>query len=242
MEFSESLVIIVVCIVLAIVLFGSFVIAFVIAANKKVIEKQNQLFEAVLQAQESEQQRVGRDLHDGVGPLLTLIKHHAAELQDLELMELTKKAISGVRAASHNLHPPGLGESGLLYALQQLARNWTQSNGLSVDVVCQSSCFNQPTIFDGHLYRIVSELVQNAVKHGKSSVVLIHIFEKGEQIMIQVQDDGVGMSTNQASGLGLKSAKDRMQLLHGKLEINSEKNEGTRVVLTMLKKELKSNG
>ena len=242
MEFSENLVIIVVCIVLTIMLFGGFVLAFVLAANKKVIEKQNQLFEAVLKAQESEQQRVGRDLHDGIGPLLTLIKHHASELKDVELMDLTKKAISGVRAASHNLSPPGLGESGLLYALKQLAINWTQPDGLSVDVVCQSTYFNQPTTFDGHLYRIVSELVQNAVKHGRSSVVLIHIFEKGDYVLIQVQDDGVGMTNPSANGLGLKSAKDRMQLLQGQMEVHSEENEGTRVVLTLQKKEIKSNG
>ncbi len=234
-EFSESLVIIVVCIVLAIVLFGSFVIAFVIASNKKVIEKQNQLFEAVLKAQETEQQRVGRDLHDGVGPLLTLIKHHSEELGDNTLLDLTKKAIQGVRAASHNLSPPGLEERGLNYALNQLVNNWLVGQEITVDFVSQTTCLDSPTKGDVHVYHIVSELVQNAVKHAQSSVILIHAFEEEKLLKIHVQDDGVGMQTHGEDGLGLKSIKDRVHFLKGKMEIVSSPNEGTSVQLSFQK-------
>ena len=194
---------------------------------------------AMFEGQEKERLRIANDLHDGLGGLLTSIKSHfnalhgASEKNQLiaKTNELIDTACGEVRRVSHNMMPRALAMSGLKGALEDLAQDIRQQN-----IHCELETIgleeNMPRAQSAMIYRIIQELTNNVLKHAGAKNLLLQLMLKNNQLRILVEDDGDGFGVEDAfnkKGLGLSSVVSRVEFLHGKIDWDSVKGEGTTV-------------
>ncbi|MBC8506235.1 MAG: HAMP domain-containing protein [Anaerolineales bacterium] len=202
------------------------------------------LLTALVNAQENEQARLARELHDDAGQSLTsllirlktLEKHATSDdLRDsvAELCTTTSETIEKVRGVSHRLRPAALEELGLEVALRTLAEEMLADIGASVDCQFQLEGRRLPFEIETNLYRITQEGLTNVLRHARASIVLIELVALPGQIAVQIKDDGIGFSTKEMNGkenqqrLGLISMQERAEMLGGSLEVTSAPGEGT---------------
>ncbi|MVZ64767.1 sensor histidine kinase [Sphingobacterium sp. DK4209] len=196
---------------------------------------------AMLQGQELERGRLARDLHDGLGGLLSGTKLHLSQLNDRidqnnrETMDKTMGhldlAVDELRRVAHNLMPDLLQKYGLQEALSDYA---TRMSTDTMDVDVQFLHYENKLPIDQQLiiYRIVQELVNNAVKHANPNQILIQVVEEEQAYHITVEDDGKGfdlqtLKSNQSAGL--HNIQSRVEFLKGSVQINSEIYQGTSI-------------
>ncbi len=198
----------------------------------------------MVQTLEQQQQAIGRDLHDGVGQLLTSIRmlseNLARRLQDEQhaLSELAQKVVrfareaaEGVRAIYRGLTPAQLYTEDLTLALEELAYN---TNALP-DIRCRFETDGRVSIADPeaklHLYRIAQEAINNALKHAQASEILLTLRYRDGAIELCVADNGRGMDPAQArpDSLGLKTMYYRARTIGGTLHIQSRPGQGTTI-------------
>jgi signal transduction histidine kinase len=213
-------------------------------------EYQQQLLSAVIAAQELERERIGRDLHDGIGSTLatakllvgrleTLATDEAASLT-LTVKEILGNAVHDVRGLSHSLYPAVLDRFGLAEALQHLADVCSETNTLDVDLHID---YPQPLALQQELalYRICQELIHNAQKHAQGATLLqVRLRQQGPRLSLAVEDDGCGFdaaaldsSGPAAGGAGLRSIEVRVQMLRARLSQRSAPGQGTRTLIEM---------
>ena len=209
-------------------------------ATKRVSIARTNLESEVIKAVEQEKMRIGNDLHDGIGQMLTgilsLTEALESELQGItrkeagRIRELVRDTIQQVRALSHGLSSASVLHRGLVASLRQLARN-TCHAGLK----CEFKCSRAPK-FKGkeawvNLFRIAQESVSNAIKHGRPKCIIILLQRKSDhQGLMLIQDDGKGMKhckTKKSEGVGIPVIQHRINLLGGKLAIKSRAGGGT---------------
>lgn len=210
-------------------------------------EQQQQLAvtQAILEGEERERGRVARDLHDGLGGLLAGVKmdiskmgSHATTLENVQqqlqsLSDQLDGSINELRNVARNMMPEGLIKFGLVAALKdfcegldhQKTRIVFQSYGLNDADMASTS---QITI-----YRIIQELVTNALKHANASDILVDCIQENNSITITVEDNGSGFNPNArlTNGMGLSNVETRVNYLNGKLDIQSSKKTGTTVTI-----------
>lgn len=202
-----------------------------------------QLARSVWRVQEDERRRLARDLHDGIGQHLTALRHRLDQLprDDATTMldqavELCDIAIRETRTLSRLLRPQVLDDFGLSAALGWLARTFSESSRLRVDV----ETAGLPDDLDGELatllFRIAQEALTNAAKHAAADAVVVSANLRGDTVCLLVVDDGCGCDVEQAlartgSGLstGLSSMRERVQLFGGRFTLVSEPGEGMQV-------------
>ncbi|WP_273211122.1 histidine kinase [Runella zeae] len=204
---------------------------------------------ALVQGQENERKRLSKELHDGVGQMLTGLKMMTESLVDiadlkenerqniLSLRDLVGQTIQEVRHISNNLMPPVLHDFGISLALKQLtyasARNTHASLSFSSNV--QDQRFD-PNVEIG-IYRIAQEALHNAIKHAHASQITLSLTLKSQKIVLQVKDNGRGFKISkkknptQAPQHGLHNLQERAHLLDGTLKINSTIGEGTEILV-----------
>ncbi len=198
----------------------------------------------MVQALETQQQAIGRDLHDGVGQLLTSIRMlsenlvHRLQAEQHELAELAQKvmrfaqeASEGVRTIYRGLTPAQLYTEDLTLALEELAYNTNALPGIR----CRFETDGQVSIEDAeiklHLYRIAQEAVNNALKHAHASEIVLTLCRRDDAIELCVADNGCGIdpSRARADSLGLKTMYYRARTIGGTLRIHSQPGEGTTI-------------
>lgn len=205
-------------------------------------EKQNSKISALtslLDGQERERERLARDLHDGLGGLLSATKLQLSdflekknETQNKELKMISDHidfAINKLRKVSHNLMPDILIKYGLETAIKEFA-NRMKNNNLEFHVNFLSFKNTLETEKQLFVYRIIQELVNNAIKHAQPKNIIIQIVEEKNQYQITVEDDGKGFEVNNLefkNSAGFINIKSRIQFLKGTFEIHSQKNLGT---------------
>ncbi len=197
------------------------------------ISERRQLETAVLRISEEERRRIGRDMHDGLGQMLTgigliaknvaqkLVKegHQAAE--DVgEIAKLIREADEQARALSRGLVPVELDRNGLASALRRLCGQAELLFGGR----CRLEITDVVSLEDGtvaiNLYRIAQEAVSNAFKHGRAENVQIRFGLKRGHIVLVVEDDGIGFNkAPRSSGMGVQIMQYRASVLGGRLEI-----------------------
>jgi signal transduction histidine kinase len=214
-------------------------------------EYQQQLLSAVIAAQEHERERIGRDLHDGIGSTLATAKllvgrlesttaaEEAANLTSM-VKEILGNAVHDVRGLSHSLYPAVLDRFGLAEALQHLADVCNETTTLDVEL---SIDYRQPIALAQELalYRICQELMHNAQKHAQGATVLhVRLRQQGASLSLVVEDDGCGFdvaaleSSRPASGgAGLRSIEVRVQMLRARLSQQSSPGQGTSTLIEM---------
>jgi len=213
-------------------------------------EYQQQLLAAVIDAQERERERIGRDLHDGIGSTLATAKllgrlgglaapAEAASLTG-RVKDILGNAVHDVRGLSHSLYPAVLDRFGLAEALQHLADVSTDTGGLPVELEMEYP-YPLPLTQELALYRICQELIHNAQKHAHGATQLdVRLHQAGPRLTLTVADDGIGfdpetlmLSRPASGGVGLRGIEVRVRMLHARFSQQSAPGQGTRTLIEL---------
>ncbi|WP_019539668.1 tetratricopeptide repeat-containing sensor histidine kinase [Proteiniphilum acetatigenes] len=205
----------------------------------KQLEQEKQLVatRSVLEGEMQERSRLARDLHDGLGGILSAAKINMSELKNGALLEfpdveginrimgLLDESLRELRRVAHHLMPESLSRYGLKTALSDFCR--------TVEKI-EFAWFGEEERLEHQLeivvYRIVHELVNNALKYSEATRILVHIVQDRDRISLTVEDNGKGFDISAATtGTGLQNIRTRVAALEGNMDIFSTENEGTEV-------------
>ncbi|MCD0470247.1 sensor histidine kinase [Flavobacterium sp. JAS] len=194
---------------------------------------------ALVEGEEVERKRIARDLHDGLGSMLSGLKIHLKlagnenALSTKEVGVLLDDSIKELRNISQNLMPESLLKLSLEYALRDLCMaNSNVKTNVEFQYLIEES--NLPKNYEIVIYRIIQELLSNALKYAIASQILVSCSQNKETFFITVEDNGIGFNVSEKrSGMGLKNIKNRVEFLNGKLEIESAENKGTSVYIEL---------
>lgn len=205
--------------------------------------------QAVLEAEEAERRRIGSDLHDGVGQLLTAAKLNLSALSEQLQVETTgqqamlqnaldvvDESFREVRSISHNLMPNALIKRGLAQAVRDFLSKISPDDRIKInlEVVGLDRGGRLESTVENVLFRVIQELVQNIVKHAQATEVSLQIIRSEDELTILVEDNGVGFDVaalGPDAGIGLKNIESRMAYLGGRVEFDSRVGRGTTVTL-----------
>ena len=210
-------------------------------AEQKVVqleqEKQLVATQALLDGETAERTRLARDLHDGLGGMLSAIKLNLNDVkkgihldendiirfnQALEMLETSKKEL---RRVAHNMMPEALSRYGLKTSLQDFVRNISKA---------KFHYFGDDTRLDPKLevmvYRTAYELINNALKHAEAKTINIELVQQPDSVSLTVQDDGKGFNPEIIKDVnGLQNIKSRVESFNGTMNIISLPGEGTEI-------------
>ncbi len=222
--------------VILVILVG---LGFVIYKQKQQSQTQQAMIRLITETQEEERKRVASDLHDSVGSLLASLKMKLQNQQngsqnDGDQLEILDKLSDDVRKIAHNIMPATLNKYGLVPAIKEEMQNMVSAKGLEtsfVDFGMEKRLNKQGEI---HIFRVVQETLQNAVKHSGASRVSVEITNDPKNLNIMVEDNGTGFNTKSIShNFGLKSIASRIAILKGQWNIDSAPGRGTLVNITI---------
>ena len=200
---------------------------------------------ASINAEERERTRIGRELHDGVGGLLSVARMNfelAKKANDNERnadfgdgLRLLEEATVELRQAAYNLMPEVLLNQGLASAVQAFCEKMASKSSTAITFQAIGERTNITSAFDLPVYRIIQELVHNIIKHAHAKHALVQLnFQEAGALSITIEDDGIGLPPNafeNSKGLGLKNMKERLTDLGGKLDVQSTPETGTSMYL-----------
>ena len=208
---------------------------FFIAAGTDVTDRKR-LETAVMEVSGREQRRIGQDLHDGLGQLLTgiafmtkvqeqrLADNHAPEAAEAsKIVRLVNEAIHKARELSRGLMP-GLAEpNGLMCSLEQMAHEIEEVFGVACRFYSDHPFLIHDAAVSSHLYHIAQEAVSNAIKHGKAERVEIELRNRYSSGVLVVRDNGSGIApaSGARTGMGLEIMRHRAKMVGGSLAISS---------------------
>lgn len=191
---------------------------------------------------EETQQRIGRELHDDLGQLLTGMAFHSQvlahklreagreECADADrITAMLGQCISKTRSIAHGLSPAELYEGELHGALEKFADHVAGTYGIECDYICDSVCPVEDREIATQMFRIAQEAVNNAVRHGRATWIGLTLSGRAEQPVLEVEDNGSGIPEGVAPGLGLRSMRYRAALVGATLQISARPEGGTRV-------------
>lgn len=208
----------------------------------KEIAQQEELkiTKAILEGEEKERERVGKDLHDGLGGMLAGVKINfsAWASQNLEtenkqnfneILHQLDHSVTELRNISRNLMPESLLKLGLETALKDLCEFYSRKD-LHIDFQPIDINSKLPLAVQINIFRIVQEILANAVKHSEAENILLQCSQSNDVFLITIEDDGKGFSQDSSptKSMGLHNLKTRVDYLKGKMEINSD-HEGTAI-------------
>lgn len=207
------------------------------AMERLQLEEQKKQLENEIRIQENERERIARDLHDEVGALLSTIKlyltfeHKDSQIRDQMQSKSTgliDEAIAKLRAISKNLLPENLRLFGLCKTIERHCQQLDENGILKIQFEHHiRSTLNADT--EMHLFRILQELLNNALKHAPHSTIVIRLYELKDELFLEYSDNGPGfepMNQENGSGLGLSSIRNRTQILKGNLTMRAEPEKG----------------
>ncbi len=219
-------------------------------ADKEVqqLRQERQLIatNSILKGQEEERTRVARDLHDGLGGLLSGIKltlnnvkgnvilPESGALAFSRAMTQLDAAIVEMRRVAHSMMPEALVRFGLPEALQDFCEGISESGQLKVNLQTFGLENRLDSSVEVVLYRIVQELLNNVIKHAHATEAYVQITRDESHLNLTVEDNGKGFDTNLLSinkGAGMSNVETRVAYLNGKLDIQSKPQEGTSVLI-----------
>jgi PAS domain S-box-containing protein len=206
------------------------------------ISERKRLEKSILDISAREQRRIGQDLHDGLGQLLTgvafmskaqeqrLAEREAPEAPDAaKIVSLVNDAIRKTRELSRGLLPVVSDSFGLMSALQRYAGEIQDLFGVSCRFHCEVPVLIHDETKATHLYHIAQEAVNNAIKHGRSQNILMHLYAGQDRGTLIVRDDGIGINPLPPNhgGMGLHIMKYRAGMIGGALELRRDSTNGT---------------
>jgi signal transduction histidine kinase len=213
----------------------------------KIKEKDHRILSLQMyyKGQEEERKRFAKELHDGVAAnifaaCLQLNDFYINRRTDdsinnmLQLMEQTREE---VRNISRNLYSPFFENATIVEVLETLKERFNEKNGVEIQLILAPQNYQWETFHvekQQEIYRIVQELVVNSMNHGKPKTISVHLIVRDNDLSLIVEDDGLGFDlTSAKNGIGLKTVKDRIEILSGTLNIDSRIGEGTAINITI---------
>lgn len=223
---------------------GYFVYTF-IEQHKKIVAWQQERIKAEVEILETERKRIATDLHDEVGPLLSVIKVQMNQLNaenDFEEMLLNKnnkqidEVIQKFRNISYNLLPNTLVRKGVVYATQEFIDK-IDNTQLKINFRSDGVQLNTNTAVN--IFRIIQEIVHNTIKHARATTLDIAILDLNKSIDISTKDNGIGFIYNEKekinNGLGLLSLQSRVEIMNGTIKIETSTGNGVRYLISIPK-------
>jgi PAS domain S-box-containing protein len=213
-----------------------------ITPMKQAQESLRQLSALLLQSQDRERRRIARELHDSTGQLLAALELNLARLD--ETMPLVRESLSSsidlasectrqIRSMSYLLHPPMLEELGLLYALRDYTRGFSQRSGIVVALDAPAEMDRLSPDAELALFRVVQEALANIQRHSGSRDALVRILARAGWVHLEVEDHGRGIpedlltSNGEPSlanmGVGLRGMEERLRQLGGRVVVESRR-------------------
>lgn len=197
-------------------------------SNKVLQEKFSQ---ELLISQEGERRRISKDLHDGIGQQLLVIKNKLMSSGDADTKKMVDHTIEEVRAISRDLHPFQLQELGITkaieYTINQIDENTTLFISAEIDNI--DDIFSKED--EVNIYRIIQESLSNILKHANADAGKVSIKKFANNILISIRDNGVGFDFAEkyqdVKSLGLKTLLERTKFLKGQMKVTSKKDTGT---------------
>lgn len=204
----------------------------------KLLQTELEMLEARIEIQETEQKRIARDLHDDLGGTLASMKllifskiTNLLNPKDEALIrQLAQKSSDDLRRISHALMPPDFERVGLAASIGELVR-YNHSDKISFEFYEKTQGKSINSAVSLNIYRVLSELIQNILKHSKATKVLVQLIQNEHEFTLMVEDNGQGFElTEDTGGLGIKNMQARAQNMGGSLNFDSNAN-GTTVIL-----------
>jgi len=211
--------------------------------QEAVITEQERGLEAVFVATEDERKRIAKDLHDGVGQQLTALKRGFEELSKELVMEqqeqvnrlqgLLDETAHDTREISHRMMPRALTELGLVPAIEDTLNKALPPSSIQFEF----EYFNLETRYDERkevaVFRILQELVNNIIKHSGANHVNVQLYQSQRNLILVVEDNGQGMRKASADGIGILNIKNRINTLHGRVNLEATEDSGTTATVSV---------
>ncbi|RWY52515.1 tetratricopeptide repeat-containing sensor histidine kinase [Mucilaginibacter gilvus] len=212
--------------------------------QKQMLEQQDVLTKAVVNAEENERKRIASDLHDGVGQLFSAVKMNLGGLFDRITMDreedrflaentlaLVEESCKEVRTISHQMMPNMLLRSGIASDLKSFIEK-IDADSLKVSLEASGFKSRLESTVETMLYRVIQESINNVIKHAKATHLNITLNRTAAGITAIIKDNGVGFDSSKAenfTGIGLKNIQTRIAYLKGTIAYNSAPGQGTAV-------------
>ncbi|RZS90756.1 sensor histidine kinase [Aquimarina brevivitae] len=248
-EDAQIIVIILIAILVLLVMAGALILFFFFSRKKisnAELEKatlalayQKELLHTTIETQEKERKRIAQDLHDAISSKLNVVSLSTNVLIDGQIeqeeeketlhriLDITTNTLESSRRLAHNLLPPILENFGLQAAIEELCDEFSSSKKVTVsyDISYQDSLSKNDEL---HLFRILQELLNNSVRHGKASSVDLTITDT-DVLSLHYVDNGTGFDINlvgKNKGIGLKNIESRVEILEGSIDYHSTPGQG----------------
>lgn len=202
----------------------------------------------IIKAQEDERKRISRELHDSVAQELLsslvdirVLKYLNLNEKALNKLEQTEKSLSRlldeIRNLSVELRPASLDDLGLEAAFRSHFK-WVENHyGMSVHFAAELSSARYSNEIETVVYRVCQEAVLNAIKYANTEEIFVRLYEEEDNLILVVEDKGMGFNVQfnepKGTGLGLYGMRERVELVQGILNIQSEPNKGTKVKISI---------
>ena len=233
-----------------------FLVVFFYFSRKKIIQKelekrdlilqyQKEQLHAVIFTQEEERKRIAQDLHDDISSKLNIVSLNThllsapnlteAETKEItdNIINLTAKALENSRKIAHNLLPPVFEKFGLNAGIEELCEEFESSKAVKVKYENEVDFDEKEIDLHLHVFRILQELMNNSLRHGKATEIYIAFKNINGIITCNYQDNGVGLDSENVEnqkGLGMKNIESRIAFLNGKMTLESALSKGVSVV------------
>jgi signal transduction histidine kinase len=210
------------------------------------LEKEKQLLatQSVLQGEEAERGRLAKDLHDGLGGLLSGVKlsltglkvNYALSDENVKkfdhTLDLLDSSIKEMRRISHNMMPEALIKFGIKDALADFCSNLEKQIKINFNAYGTEKRINQD--IEISLYRIAQELINNAIKHSQANELIVQLIVEDSRVNLTVQDNGKGFDTtilSTSKGAGIANIRSRVEAFNGRIDIYSEPGKGAEFIV-----------
>lgn len=216
--------------------------------EKERMETEKKILNAIIRTEENERRRFAKELHDGLGPLLSTVKMSVSSLAQMETSppasEIIKnadavitEAIRNVKEISNLLSPHILENFGLVSAINSFISRITPG---SIEIIFKTNLKNERFDYNTEvvLYRVVCELINNTLKHARARKIEIHLTRDESFLTLIYVDDGIGFDVREVlsdntPGMGYANIISRVKSIKGIINVESEPQQGTRVVIVV---------
>lgn len=209
-------------------------------------EKKLMAARSVLVGQEKERERIARELHDGIGVLLSTASIHFSSVEDSadqqtskmlkKANKLLREAGREVRQISHNMMPGVLSKFGLKEAIEDLFEDIIESDKIEVDLRFTCSDVRLAENMEIMFYRVIQEMLNNTLKHANATKISLFISRDEEIIYIDYTDNGVGFEEEKlphGRSLGIAGIRSRIEYLGGKIDLKSSTGKGVQYLVSV---------
>ncbi len=223
------------------------IFVFLKKAERSRNESEKQVLNAIIQTEERERRRLAKDLHDGLGPLLSTVKMAVSSLAQAEQDNKNKEiidntdlviteAIRSLKEISNNLSPHVLDNFGLASAIKSFSGKITSTK--TINTTFKSNMFDVRLNYNTEviLYRVICELINNTIKHAQARNIEIELMRHQRLVTLVYSDDGKGFDANevlygQNEGMGFANIRSRIKSIKGIINVESSIDKGTKVII-----------